>query len=70
MLFPCYREVGNVRMARSKFNQSLAIDKDHVMSLQLRGDLLYHTGEPDMALRDFNVNILTMNLFYLLDGFT
>lgn len=44
-------------MARSKFNQSLAINKDHVMGLQLRGDLLYHSGEPDMAIRDFNVRI-------------
>ena len=56
-----FREVGNVRMARSKFNQSLAINKDHVMSLQLRGDLLYHSGEPDGAVRDFNVNSCTLD---------
>jgi len=48
-------------MARSKFNQSLAINKDHVMSLQLRGDLLYHSGEPDGAVRDFNVNSCTLD---------
>ncbi|KAH3845893.1 hypothetical protein DPMN_088183 [Dreissena polymorpha] len=42
-------------MARSKFNQSLALNPRHTMTLQLRGDLFYHSGEPALALTDFKV---------------
>ncbi|XP_045174282.2 tetratricopeptide repeat protein 13-like isoform X2 [Mercenaria mercenaria] len=52
-LAQAFREIGNLRMSRSKFNQSLSINKDHVMSLQLRGNLLYHSGEPQAAIKDF-----------------
>ncbi|XP_052272752.1 tetratricopeptide repeat protein 13-like isoform X2 [Dreissena polymorpha] len=52
-LAQAFREVGNVRMARSKFNQSLALNPRHTMTLQLRGDLFYHSGEPALALTDF-----------------
>ncbi|KAL4237726.1 Tetratricopeptide repeat protein 13 [Mactra antiquata] len=52
-LAQAFREIGNLRMSRSKFNQSLTINKDHVMTLQLRGNLLYHSGEPEESIKDF-----------------
>ncbi|XP_052788505.1 tetratricopeptide repeat protein 13-like [Mya arenaria] len=54
-LAQAFREVGNIRMARSKFNQSLSLNSDHVMTRQLRGDLLYHSGEASLAVNDFDV---------------
>ncbi|XP_052788997.1 tetratricopeptide repeat protein 13-like isoform X3 [Mya arenaria] len=53
-LAQAFREVGNIRMARSKFNQSLSLNSDHVMTRQLRGDLLYHSGEASLAVNDFD----------------
>ena len=50
-----YREVGNLRASRSRFNHSLALNPYHVLTLQLRGDMLYHSGEPYEAMQDFKV---------------
>ena len=52
------REVGNIRASRSRFNHSLALNPYHVLTLQLRSDMLYHSGEPYEAMQDFKVRFL------------
>lgn len=52
-LAQAFRELGNLRASRSKFNHSLNINPSHSQTLQLRGNMLYYSGEPAKAAQDF-----------------
>lgn len=44
-----FRELGNQKAALSRFDQLLAISPNHTLALQLKGSMLYHSGEPASA---------------------
>ncbi|OWF38627.1 Tetratricopeptide repeat protein 13 [Mizuhopecten yessoensis] len=52
-LAQAFKELGNLRASRGKFNHSLNINPSHSQSLQLRGNMLYHSGETVKAAQDF-----------------
>ncbi|VDI27895.1 Hypothetical predicted protein [Mytilus galloprovincialis] len=47
-----YKELGNLRAARGKFNRSLEINSNHSLTLQLRANMYYYSGDPMKALQD------------------
>ncbi|XP_071080039.1 tetratricopeptide repeat protein 13-like isoform X1 [Haliotis cracherodii] len=53
-LAQAFKELGNLKAARSRFNQSLSLDPNHSLSLQLQGSMMYHSGDSHAALNDFN----------------
>ena len=65
-MFIClnFREVGNLRASRNRFNHSLALNPYHIPTLQLRGDMLYHSGEPHQAIGDFKVRTHSSSYIY------
>ncbi|XP_060081664.1 tetratricopeptide repeat protein 13-like [Ylistrum balloti] len=52
-LAQAFRELGNLRASRAKFNHSLNTNPSHSQTLQLRGNMLYHSGETVKAAQDF-----------------
>lgn len=54
-LFVIFRELGNLRAARGKFNRSLEINSNHSLTLQLRANMYYYSGDPMKALQDDQV---------------
>ena len=63
-----FRELGNLRAARGKFNRSLEINRNHSLTLQLRGSMYYYSGEPLKALEDHQVIIIYHSLTLQLRG--
>ncbi|KAJ8308492.1 hypothetical protein KUTeg_013366 [Tegillarca granosa] len=53
-LAQAFRELGNLRAARNKFNHSLALSPRHPFTLHLQGNMFYYSGEPAKAVHDFN----------------
>ena len=51
------REIGNVKGALSKFNTTLHLQANHSMAYQLRGQMIYLSGDPATALQDFEVSM-------------
>ncbi|XP_063430079.1 tetratricopeptide repeat protein 13-like [Mytilus trossulus] len=47
-----YKELGNLRAARGKFNRSLEINSNHSLTLQLRANMYYYSGDPMKSLQD------------------
>ncbi|KAL3874146.1 hypothetical protein ACJMK2_037197 [Sinanodonta woodiana] len=56
-LSQAFREIGNLRAARIRFNQSLAMNPYHAPTLLLRGSLMYYSGNPQEAFQDFQTCI-------------
>ncbi|XP_041352986.1 tetratricopeptide repeat protein 13-like isoform X2 [Gigantopelta aegis] len=52
-LAQAFKELGNLKAARNRFNQSLNIKPNHPLSLQLFGGMMYHSGDPASALTHF-----------------
>lgn len=48
-LAQAYKELGNLKAAHSRFDQALLLSPNHTLSLQLKGSLLYHSGDPVSA---------------------
>lgn len=48
-LAQAFMEVGNLKAARIRFDQALSMRPNHTLSLQLKGSLLYHSGDPTSA---------------------
>ncbi|ESO90066.1 hypothetical protein LOTGIDRAFT_218109 [Lottia gigantea] len=52
-LAQAFRELGNLKAANTRFNQSLMMNPEHILSIQLHGSMLYNSGQPVQALHDF-----------------
>ncbi|KAL8615995.1 hypothetical protein ACOMHN_014957 [Nucella lapillus] len=48
-LAQAFKELGNYKAALTRFDQALALSPNHTLSLQLKGSLLYHSGDPVSA---------------------
>ncbi|KAK7508270.1 hypothetical protein BaRGS_00000509 [Batillaria attramentaria] len=48
-LAQAFRELGNLRAAGTRFDQALALSPNHTLALQLKGSMLYHSGDPASA---------------------
>ncbi|XP_076462579.1 tetratricopeptide repeat protein 13-like [Babylonia areolata] len=48
-LAQAFKELGNYKAAHTRFDQALALSPNHTLSLQLKGGLLYHSGDPASA---------------------
>ncbi|XP_050404456.1 tetratricopeptide repeat protein 13 isoform X2 [Patella vulgata] len=52
-LAQAFRELGNLKAASTRFNQSFSMDSNHVLTRQLHGSMLYSNGQPKQALQEF-----------------
>lgn len=48
-LAQAFRELGNLKAAGTRFDQALALSPNHTLALQLKGSMLYHSGNPVSA---------------------